>query len=282
MSSLGTRWGGLAVGVIGLMTVMRSIGVCQGAVIAYQPFNYTRPPTTSSPVHAKGFAGNWVGGGSANIGKIVPGSLSDPTHTLATKGNSLIPDPSTYGCISRFSTAAQSAINALSTKAKVRTIYYSVLLEPMGALKNAQWMGIVLAYSVPIHNGSNGLFVGAQGFGNRPKWFVHTNGGPLNKNTSASTAVAPPTAGRTVFIVIQDIRAKTRRGKDVICLYVNPKPGAVMPAKPEATVKLQLAAGKITNLFIADPPNEQKYRIDEFRAGATWADVTPQSLGRRH
>ena len=250
-----------ALGVVALVS-----GTASAALVAYEPFNYPVGPGPSSttPTTALGFTGDWVTS-QTNMGTINAGSLNDPTGTLVTTGNSLAVSTSAYGGGENFDTSAMSAINTLSTSSGTTAVYYSALLQPTAA--PSQWWGFGLGYTNKASDGSYGLFVGTMG---QADWGINE----LGSSTIVYSSV-PIVNGTTALLVVQDVRPTSTSGTDTINLYVNPTPGAAIPVTPSATMQLDLAEDPITNLYIGGATKASPFSIDEFRAGTTWASVTP-------
>jgi hypothetical protein len=202
-----------------------------------------------------GFNTAWRPGGfNASINTnydIQSGSLS--FGSLLTSGNQV--QTSAVGAIAGLTRDFSTPLGTPGT-----TRYVSFLLRPEGTLHGGDSNGFFgVVFEQPVEPE---LFIGKPGATAIDRYVLENRGGALQV---ASTVA--PVVGDTVFLVVKSVFAA---GNDQFTLYVNPIPGAPEPGA--GVVKNNSDVGNVAGLTIY---STGAFRIDEFRLGETFADVTP-------
>ena len=259
---------------------MVGLPTAHGALLAYEPFNYTPGSTgttntlngspTPVPVQSPGFgftSSGWTVYSGGFPFAIQSGSLTASANsgTLATAGNSLTYNNSAYNGYTDLAYAQfASPITSAGT-----TIWYSFLLTPSSGFND------LMLGSNNANTPTNGFAVGTtpiQGGGN----YFYINAGAGDTTTIAQAG--SPVNGNTYFMVVQDIGPTTSGGKDTLNLFVDPTPGATAPTTSSSSFVLtnnQLTTGSL-NFLMLGVGNAASW--DEFRAGTSYADVAPVAV----
>jgi hypothetical protein len=189
-----------------------------------------------------GFTGRWT-----DIqGEIAPGSLSDPTGTLATAGNHAD------------GTSMKRQIDFLAGE-----YWLSYLMRRSGSLSGAQSSGLSIA---GFRDFSGTYFIGEPGGGVGDNTLVIGSG---DDNAYVSSGV-PFEPGRDYLIVAH---IGLVEGNDIATLYVNPTPGAAEPTGGVTFTGTDFIPDLATFSFVSQ--GEAVASFDELRVGTTYAEVAP-------
>jgi hypothetical protein len=236
--------------------MLATSGNIRGELIAYDGIDY---PNVGSDVSGNaggtGFAGGWMPGGfnaslSANfdIGK---GSLS--YQNLATSGNRI-----TTGAVSGISGVTRGLTNPVGQPGS--TTYISFLMRPEGILGQGQFSGF---FGVLLEQtGDTEIFAGKPGGGLVNEFVLENRGG----SNQIPTGI-PIQVNETYLMVL---KSEFRSGTDTFSLFVNPTPGAMEPATPNAVSFASLPEVQGLTLY-----STGAFSVDEFRVGETFLDVVP-------
>ena len=226
---------------------------------AYEGFDY--PAGRDIPMSGgSGFAPRTGSSGQVPwsiAATVAPGSLSDPTGTLATTGNHLTPS---FPPIRRL----EQVMGAPGTD-----VWISFLQRRDRNLNGFQ--GLLL--SEPRGTGSVGTyFIGEPGFGPADGTYVIGKAGDDFNVVSSGVAVVP---NETAFLVAH---LQFREGNDLATLYVNPAPGAAAPAGGVTYSGFDMPlVNPILSLQILSPSSGPTvlHSFDEVRIGDSYAEVAP-------
>ena len=265
---------------------MIGLPTAHGALLAYEPFNYTPGSTGTSsantlngslppvPVQSPGFgftSSGWtVYGANTAVHSsgsypfaIQSGSLTASSNSgaLATAGNSLTYNSSIYNGYTDLAYAQfASPITSAGT-----TIWYSFLLTPTSGFND------LMLGSNNANTPTTGFAVGTTGASSGNSFYINAGAGDNTTIAQGGSAVN----GNTYFMVVEDIGATTPGGTDTLNLFVDPTPGATAPTTSSPSFVLtnnQLKTGSL-NFLMLGVGNAASW--DEFRAGTSYADVAP-------
>ena len=217
------------------------------AASAYEGFDY--PVGTPNNV--------WLGGSGLQPrrlhefrGAIAAGSLSDPTGTLATSGNRVEGNQSTWG-------RQVDAVPSFDQE-----FWVSFLMR-----HDRESTGFT---GLEIDGGYPGFYyVGEPGGGPGDNTLVIGQAG--NDQTYASSGVRFE-PNRDYFLVT---RIRWRDGAEEATLFVNPAPGTAPPAAGADFSGLDFAPGRPMFRFIAATSLPTLTAFDEIRVGTSFAEVAP-------
>ena len=216
-----------------------------GAAAAYEGFDYPVGTPTTNWNGGNGFAGRWI---QEVQGQIAPGSLSDPTNTLATTGNHADGNFMNRQ-VDRGTTGADFWVSYLMRRSANST-------------GSAAWSGLL------VSGGSGQYFIGEPGGGTGDNTLIIGSGDDF---TYVSSGV-PFEDGRDYFVVTH---IETGPGNDRATLYVNPTPGAQAPTGGATYSGSDFIPGLPGFGFQGFGANNVTFSFDELRVGATYADVAP-------
>jgi hypothetical protein len=225
--------------------------------IAYEGFDYSPGIPINACNGGTGFVNAWFVDQYTYV--IESGSLTDPTGTLSTAGNSL----HHIGLLPR---AKRDLSTTLGTEGT--TIYLSFLLrqDAVGDFlhDNHDFGGLILGgTNTSSEFGDNGLFIGVGQDTTR-----HYGLGMASVTSSGVNANDPVMTGQTAFLVV---RIDFLSGLDRATLYVNPTPDQPEPVSGLVFTGVDL--GQFTQIAITGG-NNAIWTTDELRLATTWQEVT--------
>jgi hypothetical protein len=226
----------------------------------YEGFGYPTGPRAAPWAGGSGFldgSGPGVSNGWTSTGAIAPGSLLDPSGTLAVSGNQLQVTTANF----KFDTQRR-------------------LQQTMGVSGTDVWLGWLQRASTTgsaFHglllaepSGTGTYFIGEPGFGPADGTYAISKAGDDMNAASSGVAVA---ANRTVFLVAH---LQFRDGNDVATLFVNPTPGAAEPTGGAVYQNFDMPVINPVADFTGMTSNTPTtISFDELRVGATYAAVAP-------
>lgn len=215
-----------------------------GQVIAQESFNYP----AGSPLSLQNGGTGWSGGWQGFSGDVTAGSLTDPSGTLASSGNSVT---SAQGLGSGRNLAA--AVGTPGT-----TVYLGFLERRLGSPSSSDVGSVHLSGSATINLGALA--------GDR--WGIDWELGPPTFDSRLASSTLP--VGTQTALLVG--RVDFALSGDAIRLYVNPTPGAPEPATAAASVTVP-HAGTFNSIGFFNSGNN--YAYDELRLGPTFESVTP-------
>jgi hypothetical protein len=239
---------------LGLTVLLASRGAL-GALIAYEPFDYSPAGADLNGRNGGfGFSGPWAPGGfNASVNNnydVATGSL--PFQQLLIGGNRVSSLPTT--AIAGLTRPLVAPLGAAG-----ETKYVSVVLRPEGTVGTGAFNGFFgLTLESPTEPE---LYIGKPGSGQLDRYVVENRGGAGQVASNVTV-----TANQTTLLVL---KAQFNATSDLFTLYVNPTPGG---AEPSGLVKSDANLGVVNGLTIY---STGAFSIDEIRLGDTFADVTP-------
>ena len=101
----------------------------------------------------------------------------------------------------------------------------------------------------------------------------------IRKSGASTTYASTVLALNTTNFIVVGYAFGASGGGAVVRLYINPTPGAGLPATPDATVTGGTDAPNLQNVYLKSSSGYGTWNFDTLRVGPSWADVTPSSAG---